>query len=64
MCDVNAYIFKDGKEKLYLENVDIIKPENGKILLINLFGDQKVFEGEVREISLIKHKIVLGSSEG
>ncbi len=64
MCDVNAYIVKDGKEELYLENVDIIKPEDGKILLINLFGDQKVFEGEVREISLIKHKIVLGSPEG
>ena len=64
MCDVNAYIVKDGKEELYLENVDIIKPGDGKILLINLFGDQKVFEGEVKEISLIKHRIILGSSVG
>ena len=64
MCDVNAYIVKDGKEELYLENVDIIKPEDGKILLINLFGEQKVFEGKVKEISLIKHSIVLGSPEG
>ncbi len=64
MCDVNAYIVKDGKEELYLENVDIIKPEDGKILLINLFGEQKVFEGKVKEISLIKHRIVLESPEG
>ncbi|KAF0145660.1 MAG: hypothetical protein FD156_635 [Nitrospirae bacterium] len=59
MCDVNAYIFKDGKEELYLENVDVIMPEHGKVLLKNLFGEQKVFEGDIREISLLKHRIVL-----
>jgi len=61
MCEANAYILKDGKEELYLENVDILKPEDGKIYMRNLFGEQKVFEGEIKEISLIKHKIVLGS---
>ncbi|MEK6581677.1 MAG: CooT family nickel-binding protein [Nitrospirota bacterium] len=59
MCDVNAYIFKDGKEELYLENVDVILPEQGKVLLRNLFGEQKVFEGDIKEISLLKHKIVM-----
>ncbi|MFA4828340.1 MAG: CooT family nickel-binding protein [Thermodesulfovibrionales bacterium] len=59
MCDVNAYIFKDGKEELYLENVDVILPEHGKVLLKNLFGEQKVFEGTIKEISLLKHRIVL-----
>jgi len=59
MCEANAYIYREGKEELYLENVDIMKPEGGKIYLKNLFGEQKVFEGEIREISLLKHKIVL-----
>jgi len=59
MCDVNAYIFKDGKEELYFENVDVMKPEAGKIYLKNLFGEQKVFEGEIKEIALLKHRIVL-----
>lgn len=63
MCEANAYILKDGNEELYLENVDILRPEDGKIFLKNLFGEQKVFEGEVKEISLIKHKIVLESSD-
>lgn len=63
MCEANAYILKDGKEELYLENVDILKPEKGKIFLRNLFGEQRVFEGEVKEISLIKHKIVLETSD-
>jgi len=59
MCEANAYIYKDGNEELYLENVDVMRPEEGKILLKNLFGEQKVFEGEIKEISLLRHKILL-----
>jgi predicted RNA-binding protein len=59
MCEANAYIYDNGKEELYLENVDVMKPEEGKIFLKNLFGEQKVFEGEIKEISLLRHKIVL-----
>jgi predicted RNA-binding protein len=59
MCEANAYIYKNGKEELYLENVDLLRPEEGKILLKNLFGEQKVFDGDIKEISLLKHKIVL-----
>ncbi len=59
MCEANAYILKDGKEELYLENVDVMKPEEGKVFLKNLFGEQKVFEGEIKEVSLLSHKIIL-----
>ena len=59
MCEANAYILENGKEELYLENVDVMKPEEGKIFLKNLFGEQKVFEGGIREISLLRHRIIL-----
>ncbi len=59
MCETNVYIDKDGKEELYLENVDVIRPEAGKIYMRNLFGEQKSFEGSIKEISLNKHKIIL-----
>lgn len=59
MCEANVYIFKDGKEELYLESVDLVRPENGTILVKNLFGEQKVFEGSLKEISLLKRRIVL-----
>ena len=59
MCEANAYVYSNGKEELYLESVDIMRPEEGKIYLRNLFGEQKVFEGEIKEISLLKHKIIL-----
>ena len=59
MCEANAYILKDGKEELYLENVDVMKPGEGKVFLKNLFGEQKVFDGELKELSLLKRKIIL-----
>lgn len=59
MCETNAYIEIDGGEELYLENVDILKPEGGKIFMKSLFGEQKSFEGSIKEISLIKRKIIL-----
>jgi predicted RNA-binding protein len=59
MCETNVYIEEDGREELYLENVDILKPEDGKIYLKNLFGEQKYFEGSIKEVSLIKHRIIL-----
>ncbi|MBI4691646.1 MAG: CooT family nickel-binding protein [Nitrospirae bacterium] len=59
MCEANAYIFKEGKEELYFENVDVMRPEGGKIYLSNLFGEQKVFDGDIREISLLRRRIIL-----
>lgn len=59
MCEANAYVYKDGKEEIYLESVDIMRPEEGKIYLRSLFGEQKIFDGSIKEISLLKHKIVL-----
>ncbi|MGE5237733.1 MAG: CooT family nickel-binding protein [Chloroflexota bacterium] len=59
MCEANAYVYKDGREELYLENVDLLIPEGSKIYLRNLFGEQKTFQGHLKEISLLKHKIVL-----
>jgi predicted RNA-binding protein len=59
MCEANAYIERDDGEELYLESVDILKPQEGKIYMRNLFGEQKLFEGSIKEISLTKHKIIL-----
>jgi predicted RNA-binding protein len=59
MCEANAYISREGKEELYLENVDVLIPEGSKIYLRNLFGEQKTFEGYIKEISLLRHKILL-----
>lgn len=59
MCETNAYIEKEGGEELILENVDIMKPLNGKIYMKNLFGEETYFEGSIKEMSLAQHRIVL-----
>ena len=59
MCEVNAYLERDGKEELILENVDIIEPENGQVFIRNIFGEQKVVNSRIKRISLIDHKIIL-----
>jgi len=59
MCETNVYIDDNGKEQLYLEDVDIIRPEDGKVFMKNIFGEQRTFEGFIKEISLARHKVVL-----
>lgn len=59
MCESNAYIEDNGNEILYLEAVDILRREGEKIYLKNFWGEEKVFKGEIKEISFLKHRIVL-----
>ena len=40
MCDINAFLVKDGKEELILENVDQIKTEGDTLKLLNIFGEE------------------------
>lgn len=62
MCEANAYVLKDGIEELYLESVDMLVPEEKTVFLKSLFGEQKTFQGRVREISLLRHRIILEES--
>lgn len=59
MCELNAYITGEGREELYLESVDIIRPEGEDVYLRSLFGEEKRFRGKIREIQAIKRKILL-----
>lgn len=59
MCEANVYLLKDGKEEIFLEDVDIIRPEDGKYYLRSVFGEQKMVDAEIKSISLVNHKIVL-----
>jgi predicted RNA-binding protein len=59
MCEANAYVIKNGQEVIYLEAVDILRPEGKDIYLRSIFGEQKVFRGKIKEMSLVNHKILL-----
>ena len=59
MCEATAYLINDEKEELILENVDQLQREGDTIRMINLFGDQKVIEAQIKMISFGNSKILL-----
>lgn len=59
MCDTTAVMLAEAGEEVILENVDIIRPGDGVVYLRNLFGEVVEFQGRIKEITLLKHRIVL-----
>ncbi len=59
MCEASAYVVRDGQEELVLQDVAALERDGNKLLLIGLFGEQKLIEGEITKIDLLTHKIYL-----
>jgi predicted RNA-binding protein len=62
MCEANAYLVKDGKEELVLEDLMVLRPEGEDLYLQNIFGEQKKIRARIKELNLIDHRIVLEES--
>jgi predicted RNA-binding protein len=62
MCDLTAYLKKQGKEELLLESVNSVRVQNGEVLLRNLFGEEKKVRGAVSEVSLVKNRVIVESA--
>jgi predicted RNA-binding protein len=59
MCEANAYLAKAGDEELVLEDIMILRPEEGQIYLQNIFGEQKRIKARIKEMNLVEHRIIL-----
>ena len=59
MCEANAYIIEENEEKLIMEAVDTVEPEEDGIKLTSIFGDQKFIKARIHSLSLIDHKVFL-----
>jgi predicted RNA-binding protein len=59
VCDLKAYVLNNDKEELLLESVNHIRSEGGEVLLRNLFGEEKRVRGDVREVSLVKNRVLV-----
>ena len=62
MCDLKAYVKKQGTEELLLESVNNIRVENGEVVVRNLFGEEKRLRGVVSEVSLTRNRVVVEQS--
>lgn len=61
MCEANAYILEGEKERLIMESVDKVEPEEEGLRLVNIFGEQKFIKARVHSLALVDHKILLKS---
>jgi predicted RNA-binding protein len=59
MCEARAYVLKDGKEELLLDNVDFLENQGGQVKMLSLFGEEILFKGRLKNLSLVDHKIIL-----
>ncbi len=59
MCEANAYLIKEGREELVLEDISLLRPEKDEIYLQNIFGEQRRIKARIREMSFIDHRILL-----
>jgi predicted RNA-binding protein len=63
MCETNVYIEKDGKQEILMKDVISITPVEDKLLLVDLFGEQKQIKAEFKELKLLEHMVVLEPKE-
>ncbi len=61
MCQTTAYVIEGDREVMLLQDVISIKPEDGALRMINLFGEEKIVSGRIKQIDLLAHKILIVS---
>lgn len=60
MCESSAFILgKNNELNKIMENIVTVDPYEGKVYLTDLFGNQKIIDGVIKEVRLMDHKIIL-----
>jgi predicted RNA-binding protein len=59
MCESHAFLLRDGKEELVLEDVVTVRENEGEVYLASIIGEEKTLHAEVSEINLLNHRILL-----
>jgi len=58
MCEANAFLLIDGKEKKLLENVDLVSLEGDNVKLVSIFGEQKTLKARLKRYNNTEGKII------
>ena len=59
MCETNAYRVRNGDEELIMEDVALARPKDGKLELKDVFGEERIVLGTIKEIQFLGHKILI-----
>ena len=58
MCEADAFVLIDGKEKKLLENVDLVSLEGDDVKLVSIFGEQKTLKARLKQYNNTEGKII------
>lgn len=64
MCEARVYLVDEEGEHEVLRDVVLVRPKDGSFLLVTLLGEQKVIQGTIVEIDLLKHIVRLRPARG
>lgn len=59
MCEANAYLIRGDEEEIFMESIDILRPEGEKVYIQDIFGEQRWVKAHIKEMNLVQHRIVL-----
>ena len=59
MCESKVFESTAQGEKLVMEDVTSVRSEGDGYRLVTLFGEQVHVRGQIKEIDLLKHRIVV-----
>jgi predicted RNA-binding protein len=61
MCQTTVYVIENGQERLLMNDVVALIPEEGQVRLVSLFGEEIMVTGRIRQMDLLTHKILIAS---
>ena len=62
MCLSKAYVDRNSRMEPLSEEVASLEIEKGKVLIKELFGEQKVIRANIKKIDFLNGKIILEKS--
>ena len=63
MCEAVVFINRGGDLEKVMDDVVELKPEGEKLLLIDVFGEQKLVSARISEVELMDHRVILKESQ-
>ncbi len=59
MCEAAVFFDREGKLEKVMDDVVEMRPEEGKLLLVDVFGEQKLVSARISRVDLMDHQVIL-----
>ena len=56
MCELTVYALRGEQPSKVMEGVVILRPQNGSVLIENIFGESREVEGKLGEVNITAQK--------